>query len=176
MLADSFSNTSNTCPRRPLRWGRSANVKGQGGKIWSGETGKPWHSQHVSSNSSLPGPARLIHLRLRVQMGTYRDLIFTLFFKWVLHDLIHTWRISLTPSLAPNSPPSLSLSLNEVFRYSESREDIRELKIYFLIHTCHPHACETLSPSSRSHIDYPSECFHIKVQSSEIKATCELRY
>lgn len=33
MLADSFSNTLNTCPRRPLRWGLGANVKGQGGKF-----------------------------------------------------------------------------------------------------------------------------------------------
>lgn len=41
-------------------------------------------------------PARLIQLRLSVQMGTYRDLIFTLFFKRVLHYLIHTWHISPT--------------------------------------------------------------------------------
>lgn len=144
MLAD----TLNTCPSHLLRWGRSANVMGQGGKIWSGETWKPWHSQHVSSNSSLPGPARLIQLCLRVHMGTYHDLIFTLFFKWVLHDLIHTWHISLTPSLALQTLPSSlypSLFESQWGVYLRSSDIVSQGKIFvtlksifFLIHTCHP--------------------------------------
>lgn len=86
------------------------------------------HGSHDTDSMSPPTahyPARLIQLRLSVQMGTYRDLIFTLFFKWLLHDLIHTWHISPTPSLAFSEP-----QWGVYRRRSESREDRRCLKVY----------------------------------------------
>lgn len=97
----------------------------------------------------------------------------------------HLAYLSDSFSRSPN-PPLLTLSLSlwvsmrclpQILRYSESREDICDLKVFFFFKFTHAtlsHACETLSPSSQSHIDYPSECFHIKAQASEIKATCEL--